>query len=213
MPETFEGLAVVLLALLPGALYVWSFERLVGSWGIGLSDRILRFVGFSALFLVLFAPLVALAAGRYVRAGWEPREFSIGLWLAVAAYVAIPIAAGWIVGSATVRRRGWTRFITGPAPAPRAWDHLFGSRPDGWIRLRLRSGVWVGGVFSTGADGRLGSYASGYPYERELFLHEIVLVDPDTGTFEFDERGAVKVVESGLLIRWEEVEYLEFIDA
>jgi hypothetical protein len=33
MPESFEALAVIAIALLPGALYVWSFERLAGSSG------------------------------------------------------------------------------------------------------------------------------------------------------------------------------------
>ena len=47
MPNTFQALAVLLVALLPGALYVWSFERQAGRWGIGLSDRVLRFVGGS----------------------------------------------------------------------------------------------------------------------------------------------------------------------
>lgn len=61
MPSSFQAAAVIAVALLPGALYVWAFERLVGRYGIGLSDRVLRFVGGSAIFLaVLAAPLYAL---------------------------------------------------------------------------------------------------------------------------------------------------------
>ena len=51
MPDTFQALAVITIALLPGALYVWAFERQAGRWGIGFSDRALRFVGGSALLL------------------------------------------------------------------------------------------------------------------------------------------------------------------
>jgi hypothetical protein len=43
VPGTLQALGVFLLALLPGAIYIWSFERVVGRWGIGLSDRVLRF--------------------------------------------------------------------------------------------------------------------------------------------------------------------------
>jgi uncharacterized membrane protein len=58
VPDTLEALAVFLLAVLPGAVYIWSFERVVGRWGIGLADRVLRFTAASALFLALFfAPL------------------------------------------------------------------------------------------------------------------------------------------------------------
>jgi hypothetical protein len=57
MTGTFEGLAVVALALIPGALFVWSFERIAGGWGIGFSDRLLRFLGVSVLLHVALAPV------------------------------------------------------------------------------------------------------------------------------------------------------------
>lgn len=56
MPQSLQGIFVVAIAMLPGALYTWGFERIVGSWGAGLSDRLLRFVGVSAGFHVLWAP-------------------------------------------------------------------------------------------------------------------------------------------------------------
>ena len=63
MPGTFQAAAVVVLAMLPGALYVWAFERQAGRYGIGLSDRILRFAGGSAVLLAIFAgPLYAVHA-------------------------------------------------------------------------------------------------------------------------------------------------------
>ena len=34
MPDTFEALGVFLVAVLPGANYVWSFECMVGRWGL-----------------------------------------------------------------------------------------------------------------------------------------------------------------------------------
>ena len=56
------------------------------------------------------------------------------------------------------------------------------------------------------------SYASGYPDAQELFLASSVPVDPATGEFEFDADGRIALTGGGLLVRWEEVEYLEFID-
>jgi hypothetical protein len=41
----------------------------------------------------------------------------------------------------------------------------------------------------------------------------VVEVDPDTGEFLFDDDGDPRLRGSGILIRWDEVEYLEFLDA
>jgi hypothetical protein len=213
MPDTFEAIFVVAVALLPGALYVWSFERLVGAWGIGLSDRILRFVGVSALLHVFFAPLTYRVWIDFVRSGRiGAGEAPMELWLAPLLYVAIPVTLGSVVGAGTLQEQRWARLFTGRDPAPRAWDYLFGTRPDGWIRLRLKSGTWIAGVYAVKDDGWR-SYASGYPEPQDLFLVEAVEVDPDTGEFLFDDDGSRLVRGSAILVRWDEIEYLEFIDA
>jgi hypothetical protein len=213
MPDTFQGVAVLALALLPGALYVWAFERQVGAWGAGFSDRVFRFVGFSAIMHAVAAPLtyplwLEFVVSRRLVSGDVP----LALWLVPVAYVVVPTVLGTIVGVATRSRRPWARIFTGPAPAPRAWDHLFAARPDGWIRLRLKSGTWLGGAFAVLPDGSR-SYAAGYPDEQDLYLVEAVEVDPDGGEFVFDEQGDPVSKGSAILIRWDEVEYLDFIDA
>ncbi|TMK84440.1 MAG: hypothetical protein E6G40_05045 [Actinobacteria bacterium] len=212
MPDTFQAIVVVALALLPGALYVWSFERLVGAWGIGLSDRVLRFVGVSAILHSLFAPLTYRLWFDFVRSGRvDSGHLPLWLWLAPLTYVAIPMALGSLVGVGTLRGDRWARLLTGSDPAPRAWDYLFKPPPDGWIRLKLKSGTWLAGAYAQ-EDGWK-SYASGYPEPQDLFLVEAVEVDPDTGEFLFDDEGDPKLRGSGILIKWDEVEYLEFIDA
>jgi hypothetical protein len=168
MPDTFQAVAVLVFALLPGALYVWAFERQAGRWGVGLSDRLLRFVGGSALFHAAAAPLTYwLWADRWdeIQRG-EP--VSWWLWPLVLAYVAIPAVGGTVVGRGVRSEKSWTTFFTGPDPAPRAWDHLFGQKADGWVRLRMKSGVWIGGAYAD-ANGRR-SYAAGYPEPQDLFL-------------------------------------------
>ncbi len=212
MPDTFLSIAVAMVALIPGALYTWSFERQVGRWGVGLSDRVLRFVGGSAILHAAFAPLTYwLWADQWhmVRAG-EPLNWS--LWLAVIGYAAIPTIAGSVVGRSTKKGRSWSKFLVGPDPAPRAWDFLFQEHNlDGWIRLRLKSGIWLGGAFAE-ANGRR-SYAAGYPEPQDLYLAAAVSVDPDSGAFLYRNDGNLDVLRGGLLIRWDEVEYLEFIDS
>lgn len=211
--ETFEAIAVAVVAMLPGALYVWGFERQVGNWGIGLSDRLFRFFGTSALFHVLIAPLTYWLWATYVRSGevGNGRPLPLWLWLIVLGYVAIPFLGGTRVGVGTRNGESWARVFTGPDPAPRAWDHFFASRPDGWVRLRLKSRVWIGGAYAP-SDGGIASYAAGYPESQDLFLAETVEVDPDSGEF-IIVNGQPVFRGTSLLIRWDEVEFLEFSDA
>jgi hypothetical protein len=212
MPDTLEAVAAIVLALLPGALYVWAFERPVGAWGIRLTDRILRFVGVSAVLHALAAPLTYALWVGYVRSGrLAAGRAPVLLWLAVLAYVALPIALGTVVGRATQRGRRWATVLTGPNPAPRAWDYLFESRSAGWVRLRLKSGTWIGGAYGVRADG-VRSYVAGYPDEQDLFLAEAAHVDEETGEFVLDAEGAPALRGSGILVRWSEVEYLDFFE-
>jgi hypothetical protein len=212
VPSTVEAAAVVILALLPGALYTWAFERLVGRWGIGLSDRLLRFAGVSAAFHALGAPLTYWLWDEFWRSGRIARGDSVPLqlWLAPLLYVAVPAAVGTAAALGHRGDRPWARLLTGSDPAPRAWDYLFQGHPDGWIRCRMKSGVWIGGAFAD-RNGRR-SYVAGYPEPADLYLAQAAELDPETGEFLLID-GQPSLRESGLLLRWDEVEYLEFIDA
>ncbi len=106
-------------------------------------------VEVSAAFHALAAPLtywlwVEFARSNRVLEGPLP----LALWLVPLLYTGLPIVAGSTVGAATRKGAEWAKVLTGPEPAPRAWDHLFGSRPDGWIRLRLKTGGWLGGTYT-----------------------------------------------------------------
>src|SRR4051794_34587668 len=113
MPDTFQALGVLVLALLPGALYVWSFERLVGAWGIGFSDRALRFVGVSAVLHALAAPVTYRLYLTYVGSGrLLGGQADVAVWVASLVYVGCPIALGSLVGVGTLRRWRWAAYIT-----------------------------------------------------------------------------------------------------
>jgi len=213
---TFQALAVVALALLPGGLYTWAFERQAGAWGIGLSDRLLRLVGWSAIFHVLAAPLSYELYRQYIYSGRlrSAEALPPWIWLVSLLYVAIPIAVGWLVGDATRARKPWSQLITGPSPAPRAWDHLFSIRDlEGWVRIRLKSGGWLIGAYARADAYRIRSYAAGYPEQQDLFLADTAECDGTTGEFYVDADGNPMLRGVAMLLRWDEVAYLEFIEA
>jgi Family of unknown function (DUF6338) len=212
MPETFQALAVLVLALLPGALYVWAFERQAGAWGARLTDRVLRFVEVSAILHALFAPLTYWLWITFIRSGrLSTGDVPLWLWVFPVLYVGMPILGGSLVGMGTRRNAYWTKLFTGPEPAPRAWDHLFGARPDGWVLLRMKSGAWIGGAYAR-IDANRTSYAAGYPEDQDLYLVQRADVD-SSGQFVYGDDGRPVLRGSGILVRWSEVEYLEFVEA
>lgn len=225
MPETLEALGVFLLAVLPGALYVWSFERVVGRWGIGLSDRLLRFAAASTIFLALFAwPLYELRSEYVhhpiVRADGKPTfvnriadgdDLPWWLFMLPVLYVSLPIVAGTAVGlSVASKSPSWRRvgrILAGRDPAPRAWDYLFSLRPAAVVRMRLKDdGRWLGGFY--GED----SYAAGYPEEpQDVYLERTYAMNQGDGSFVTDNAGHPVELGSGLLVRWDEVRFMEVL--
>jgi hypothetical protein len=209
MPDSYQALAVAFAAMLPGALYVLSFERTVGGrWGVNLSDRVTRFVVVSAVLHVVAAPLTAFVARTYLLPGaLGLGHLPAGLWAAMVLYVALPIGAGALAGYGVSRHRRWATAVAGRAPQPRAWDFVWSARPEATVRLRLKSGSWVAGVFADAPDGRR-AFAGGYPDDGDLYLPRTVAVDPDSGDYRLDAEGLPVVTDAAILVRWEEVEYL-----
>lgn len=226
MTDSFQGLAVFVLGLLPGAIYVWAFEREVGNWGLGAADRVFRFVGFSALFQIVFLPFFfwiwvtkfqGLENPSWHRALYEIVVTRGNWWvfLIPVMYIGIPLALGVFAAIAVTRARRETsgiwrlaaRLLAGRYPAPQAWDFLFSARSSGLIRLELSTGERIGGIFSSS------SYASGYPEKpQDLFLERGLRVDQESGQFELDEHGDYEESGAAILVRWDNVKVLEFFE-
>lgn len=216
LPTTVVGLLVLLVAVLPGAVYTWAFERQAGSFGVTFADRSLRFVGAS---FVLHAVLAWGEYGVYRVAVLGRHELAAGqfaiLWAGFGLLVAVPYGVGSVLGGLyrTRRARGdhwrWLRrylsrtaeerllrLALGHDPAPRAWDHLFADRESAYLRVRTPDGTWVAGRF---ADR---SYAGGYPNPTDLLLEEAWEVDQDSGNLLIDGGRGYPVYLSAGQIAW-----------
>ena len=215
MLSTLQAVLVALFAILPGALYTWSFEQQAGRWGFNAGDRIQRFIGASAFFLVVELPvLYNVVYRRYVVSGdiGAGRALPWWVWFLPVAFIVLPVAVGRIVGRASWSNEQWVKIITGPSPAPRAWDGLFATANlTGWIRLRLKNDTWACGLWGESVTTGLKSYAAGYPESQDLLISELAEID-DGGEFLTDDRDGTPVLTGrSLLIRWDEVTYAEFI--
>ena len=78
------------------------------------------------------------------------------------------------------------------------------------MRCKLKSGAWIGGAFGL-YNGRK-PYAAGYPEPADIYLTATLSLNPETGEIDTSEGNQV-VRDSSILIGWEEIEYLEFIES
>lgn len=207
MMTTLQSLLIVWLAISPGALFIWAFEQSAGRWATGIRNSFLRSIGYSAVFHVFSLPLTYHLWSSYKDQFIAGKFISLWAWILVSPYVILPVLIGLLVGWAirneeSIRNKWywWIKFLIGRSPAPRAWDYLFGRHPlSGWVHLRMKSGESFVGLY--GQD----SYAAGYPELQDIYLSHTLAFNADSGKFEETDESR------GLLVRWDEVEYLEFI--
>jgi hypothetical protein len=211
VPTTLAALGVAILAVLPGAAYTFAFESRVGAFKARAPDRIFRFLAASAAFHALFAGLTyqiyrtEVLTGRVVDGKISPWVIEAGALV----YVFSPFFVGLFVGSEYRKGSPWIAKIAG-SWLPRSWDYVFASKNIAYVRLKLKSGPWIGGTYAH-VEGYLGAYASGYGEDQDLYLSPSVKVDPDTGEFELDEDEQPIPDGGSILVRWEEIEYAQFI--
>lgn len=190
-PTSLIALVIVIVAVLPGSMYTWAFERQVTAYGATLADRVLRFIALSVIFhLVLGWIEYWLFRSAFAGEKFGGGQFAIA-WAAVAVLVVVPAAAGTVVGGLYASRSdrdgwGWVRrrlsapqedkalqFILGRTPAPRAWDDLFSERLTAYLRIETVDGTAVAGLF---ADA---SYAGGFPHDADLYLEQAWSMDDE----------------------------------
>lgn len=206
-------IATTLLAatLLPGAFFQWGFERNAGRFGITLKDRLLRTTGISAIFLALFVwPIHRLYANYWSEIS-SGNHLPIVIYFVPTVYLAIPLSTGWLCGLTLKKDWDWAKRVAGIRRFPTAWDYAFSHQKSGWIRCKLKSGEWVGGQYSSANSDGYTTYASGYPEPHELYIYPVVLIDQDSGHFKVTETGEALFGIGGLLLRWEEIDILNFI--
>ncbi|SFW11972.1 DUF6338 family protein [Amycolatopsis australiensis] len=234
--STFQALVVALMALLPGASYTFAVERALGSFGVNFADRLVRFLASSAIFHAVASGPEYLLYRHYFLTNALARG-EVPWWsveLMAVAYVFLPIGIG--AGLAQLRRtpaepppnaNRRTRFrcgvhrrlnkvalwALGKHIEPRAWDWMWNYDVAAILRIKLKSGTWIAGLWghwNTASNRR--SYAGGYPEDGDLYLSTGFQIDPATGELLRDSGDRPQPVDGqrGLLVRWNEIEYLDF---
>lgn len=205
-PSTVFQLAVVVLLVLPGAVYQFLREHWRGPvpQERTLSERVLRALVASVVLDAAYAIVVGPELLRLIGADEDGLPLAdapdgrirlVGL-CGLVLFVAVPVAAAAAV-SLLQRRRLGARYHG----IPSAWNHIFRDRQPCFVRLRLKDGTWVGGWYGNE------SYATSYPQPHELHLESAWRMHSD-GSFAERVGGT-----AGLLVRGADADIVEMVDA
>lgn len=209
MPQTLEALIIVAIALVPGAAYRLSFEGIVGPWGTTLSDRVVHFLVYSAIFhAVLPLPLYILWHTLILNGNPVEPQIPKSPWIAFVsmAYVLLPSLFGLLHGALAKNNKSVL-----PDPHPTAREYLFGYERRGWVRIRLTDETWVAGFYGLSSTTGLKGYASSYgESDADILLSEVVNVDTTSGQWKVEADGTLSVTASALLVPWRQISQLEF---
>jgi hypothetical protein len=218
MPETVQALLITVLAVLPGAVATFSFERHVGTYAAEFPERVVRFIVGSALVFPLTAAFAwpfwrhvlhvarvnpSTGATRFVNLVGTNGDVS-PLWLLVPlGYVVAPAVAGNAAGWMWARRLREHEQV--PRDDLRAWDWLFLDPRPKIIVARLRSGRWVAGLFGEESHASPKDFAS-----KDLYLEVAYEVDDD-GVLKLDNTDFPVQRDVSLLLHGDDVEFFEVI--
>ncbi|MEV0322225.1 DUF6338 family protein [Streptomyces sp. NPDC050658] len=202
VPGTVQQLTILLILVLPGVFHQAVRERLRG--GVAAEqepqNRIVRAIAAGALLDAVYAVAAGPWLVRILSGGGdgplagvmrEPRRAGIAALLLI---VVVPSALAW-AQAAWSRRHARARY----EPTPTAWDALFRDRGSCFVRMRLKSGLWVGGWLGSR------SAVSAYPQDGDLYLQAQYRMGSD-GTFLGKVPGT-----AGVHVRASDIEVLEVL--
>ncbi len=221
MTSLLQGVVVVGIVLLPGACAAWGYRRHTLSYGNRLRDWLLRLGGLSAAIWAAGSWPVYWIYANYWKSFAAGDPIPRALALLPVAYLLVPLVVGWTIGRAVSHNKRWVMLLLGSRRAPRAWDHLFERQRSGLVRCRMKSGAWIGGLFDD--TGLPPSYAAGEAEALDLYVGQALHLDQRSGAIRYREHqrqdgnashgsAAPDFTGGGLLIKWDEVEYLEFVN-
>lgn len=140
-----------------------------------------NFLGFGILALVIGVPVFPISLSKAF--------FLLSAYLLICPWC---LAVAWRL----IRYHPWVLKFA-PHPARSAWDFVFAQRKPSWIKVTLRDGTKIAGLYSTK------SFATSASCPKEIFLQESWLLNDAHGFHR------AKIKTEGILILSSEIIYLE----
>jgi hypothetical protein len=195
-------LLLFLAFFIPGFIATQLYGLFVGTDDVDFEKQLPAVIGYSALHYAIFGWVILVAAA--------------GPWRSAAAYIVVLVLpALWTPIILLIRDWSkWREIFFRPEslmpsasrmlkamlkPEASPWDRVLDDRAR-FIRLRLKTGRFVGGYFATG------SVVSSYPCKRAIYIAKTFIIDQETGIF------GDEVPQTGLLVQGSEIETLETME-
>jgi|ERR1700723_2747005 hypothetical protein len=195
-----NALLLFLAFFIPGFIALQIYGLFVGSDDLDFAKQLPAVIGYSAL--------------HYAMTGWIVLLAPAGLARSIAVYVVVLVLPVlWPPVILLIRDPGKWREIFFPTgsislrstfdamlkPERTPWDRVLVDRAR-FIRIRLKSGRFLGGYFGPG------SVVSSYPCERSIFIAQAFSMDQQVGTF------GSPIDRTGVLVQGADIEALETIE-
>jgi hypothetical protein len=186
-----DKIALFIFFVIPGLTSIKIYGLLFPGTDKSTSDVIIDAVAYSCLNLVLCSLLsVCFGLPQF------PMFLSTAVVLAASYLFLVPLATA--LAWRAIRYQPWMlRYL--PHPGHAAWDEAFAKRGPSWIKVFLKDGTVLAGLYSTK------SFATSAPCPPQIYLEQSWILNDARG---FDR---VKKRTNGILIVSDEIAYLEFI--
>lgn len=162
--EPLGQVLAIILFLIPGLNATWVVERLEGRSTLPVQERLFRTISWSVVVHLLAAPYLLSRSNELfhdlIRPSVELLVTGAGVLFVAPVFLALALV--WLRRRAPFRRI--VRALTHISPSPAAWDFVFSTLGPTFVRVRLRDGGFVGGLFARH------SFASAFPQPQSLFI-------------------------------------------
>jgi hypothetical protein len=159
------------LLILPGFIAQSVYDLFVPHGERDASANFFLGLAYSTVNLVLMWPVIYWAASAVSRDSIEIQSLAYGAL--VFSLAIFPALLG--VATYKVRISGLLRKWGLVTPHPTSWDSFFARRETCWVIFRLKGGSMIGGHYG------IGSHASSFPNEADVYVSEVWKLDDQGG--------------------------------
>lgn len=186
-----EIIKLIVVFFVPGFISIKIYDLLVPAERRDFSKSVLEVISYSCInFALLFWLLILINQEQFY--------LQHKVWYFILMFSVLFVFP--IVWPVVLKNILSSKLLRGKIihPTPKAWDYFFNLGEPHWVLVHLKNGDLIGGLYGRN------SFASSFPSEQDLYLEEVWKVDQNGAFLEKIEQ------TGGLLIRDQEIEFLEF---
>lgn len=186
-----DKLVLFIAFVVPGFISIKIYQLFFPSERRNSSEQVIDAIAYSSVnYAILFWPIWAVENSG-LRASCPTWYFIFYIFVLLIA----PIIWVWLWS--VIRK---TDFVqkNAPHPTPKAWDYIFSQRKPYWVKVALKNGDVIGGLFAAN------SFASSAPAEEQIYLEETWVLNKKGGF------NRMKTGSAGVVILSSEISHIEF---